>query len=233
MAQTPPRSFGILLFPGYALLDLCGPLEILNALSSLVPIEVALIALDSLDPVPSKVPTESIPEPDRSRIASQMPTLNQRICPTHTLDTAPELDVLMMPGGFGVPGAAANEKVLAFIRESKAKHIISICNGATILASTGLLDGKRATTNKWWYEDVIKVHPKVNWVHRARWVSDGRYWTSSGISAGMDLMAAFVTEIYGPKIGQLTTDILEYTPELNPENDPFVDTWKKYVTPGA
>lgn len=229
MVQTTTKSFGILLFPGFALLDVCGPLEILNALSSVVPIEVALIALDSLDPVSTTVPVDSIPEPARSSIGTRVPTLSQKMCPTHTLATAPDLDVLMMPGGFGVPAAAENKQVLDFIRDSGAKHVISICNGANILAMTGLLDGKRATTNKWWYKDIIQCRPEVNWVHKARWVHDDRYWTSSGISAGIDLTAAFVSEIYGPRIGQLVTDILEYSPEQNPDNDAFVETWKKYA----
>ncbi|KAI9288738.1 class I glutamine amidotransferase-like protein [Umbelopsis sp. AD052] len=190
---TPPQSFGVLLFPGFALLDACGPLELLNGLSSVVPITV------------------------------------QRLCPTHTLDDCPPLDVLIIPGGFGVPNASQDERVLKFIADSKAQTIITICNGAGILASTGLLDGKKATTNKWWFKEVTSARPEVNWVQKARWVHEGRFWTSSGISSGLDVVAAYIRETYGEKIGELIPDILEYTPELNPDNDPFVDTWKKHV----
>ncbi|CAO3657713.1 unnamed protein product [Umbelopsis ramanniana] len=226
---TPPQSFGVLLFPGFALLDACGPLEMLNGLSSVVPITLSLVALDSLNPVPTMVPADSLADEFKDRAEQQQPSTCQRLCPTHTLDTCPPLDVLLIPGGFGVPNAAQDERVLKFVTESKAQTIITICNGAGILASTGLLDGKRATTNKWWFKEVTNARPQVNWVQKARWVHEGRFWTSSGISSGLDVVAAYIREMYGEKIGELIPDILEYSPELNPDNDPFVDAWKKYV----
>ncbi|KAI8581004.1 hypothetical protein K450DRAFT_234160 [Umbelopsis ramanniana AG] len=218
----PPQSFGVLLFPGFALLDACGPLELLNGLSSVVPMTVSLIAVDSLEPVATMVPIETLSDDFRKRVESQQPLAVQRLCPTHTLETCPPLDVLLIPGGFGVPNAAKDERVLKFITESKAQTIITVCNGTGILAATGLLDGKK---------EVTSGRPQVNWVQKARWVHEGRYWTSSGISAGMDVVAAYIRETFGEQIGELVPDILEYTPELNPDNDPFVDAWKKYLPP--
>ncbi|KAH8552018.1 DJ-1/PfpI family protein [Umbelopsis sp. PMI_123] len=229
MSKSLPKSFGVLLFPGFALLDACGPMEMLNGLSSAVPLELSMIAVDSLEPVSTTVPIESIPEEMRASFENYIPSISQKIVPTHTLETCPPLDVLIIPGGFGVPGATADPRVRKFVAESKAQTIITICNGAAILAATGLLDGRKATTNKWWYKDVTSVRPQVHWVHKARWVHDERFWSSSGISAGLDVIAAFMRETYGPQIGQLVPDILEYTPELNSDNDPFVDTWKKYI----
>ncbi|KAI9286068.1 class I glutamine amidotransferase-like protein [Umbelopsis sp. AD052] len=226
---THPQSFGVLLFPGFALLDACGPLELLNGLSSVVPMTVSLIAVDSLEPVATMVPIETLSDEFRKRVETQQPLAVQRLCPTHTLDTCPPLDVLLIPGGFGVPNAASDERVLKFVTESKAQTIITVCNGTGILAATGLLDGKKATTNKWWFKEVTSGRPQVNWVQKARWVHEGRYWTSSGISAGMDVVAAYIRETFGEQIGELIPDILEYTPELNPDNDPFVDSWKKYL----
>jgi transcriptional regulator GlxA family with amidase domain len=226
---TPPQSFGVLLYPGFALLDACGPLELLNGLSSAVPITVSLIAVDSMEPVATMIPIEELSDEFRKRVEEQQPLAVQRLCPTHTLDTCPPLDVLLIPGGFGGPNAAKDERILKFITESKAQTIISICNGAEILAATGLLDGKKATTNKWWFKEVTSGRPQVNWVLKARWVHEGRYWTSSGISAGLDVVAAYIRETFGDQIGELIPDILEYTPELNPDNDLFVDAWKKYL----
>ncbi|CAM0137830.1 hypothetical protein VKS41_001044 [Umbelopsis sp. WA50703] len=233
MTQTAPKTFGYLLYPGFALLDVCGPLEIFTALSSVVPIEMFLIALDSLEPVSSRVSAESIPGFVGSPMEKviPMPTLEQRIVPTHTLDTVPDLDVLIIPGGFGGGAAAQNPKVLEFIKNTKARNIITVCNGAPILAATGLLDGHRATTNKWFYEYITQLRPQVNWVPKARWVHDGRYWTSSGVTAGMDVAAAYIREVFGEKVGELCTDIMEYSPELNSDNDPFCDIEKKYVPP--
>jgi transcriptional regulator GlxA family with amidase domain len=190
---------------------------------------ISLIALNSLEPVATMVPVESLSDEFKARVEQQNFRTFKRLCPTHTIDTCPPLDVLIIPGGFGVPNAAKDERVLKFIAESKTQTIIGICNGAGILASTALLDGKRATTNKWWFKDVTSVRRQVNWMHKARWMHQGRFWTSSGISSGMDLVAAYIREMYGEKIGALITDVLEYTPELNPDNDSLVDAWKKHV----
>lgn len=230
MTQGPPKTFGYLLYPGFALLDVCGPLEIFNALSAVVSIEMALIAVDSLEPVSTRVSIDSIPGFKGSSMEKSLPlsTLEQKISPTHTLDTVPELDVLVIPGGFGGLAASQNPKVLDFIKNTKARHIITVCNGSPVLAATGLLDGHKATTNKWLYEYLIETRPQVNWVAKARWVHDGRFWTSSGVSAGMDLASAYVREIYGEKVAELCTDMIEYTPELNPDNDPFCGVYKKY-----
>ncbi|KAJ2963659.1 hypothetical protein NQZ79_g1353 [Umbelopsis isabellina] len=230
MTQGTPKSFGYLLYPGFALLDVCGPLEIFNALSAIVSIEMSLIALDSMEPVSTLISAESIPGFKGSSMEKMLPmnTLEQKITPTHTLDTVPELDVLIIPGGFGGFAASQNPKVLNFIKNTKARHIMTVCNGSPVLAATGLLDGHKATTNKWLYEYLIESRPQVNWVAKARWVHDGRFWTSSGVSAGMDLASAYIREIYGEKAGELVTDMLEYTPELNPDNDPFCGVYKKY-----
>lgn len=63
--------------------------------------------------------------------------------------------------------------------------------------------------------------PKVNWVHRARWVSDGNVWTSSGISAGIDMTYGFVTEHYGEEIAAEIANRQEYLRNTDPNNDPF------------
>jgi transcriptional regulator GlxA family with amidase domain len=63
--------------------------------------------------------------------------------------------------------------------------------------------------------------PNVKWVSQARWVTDGNVWTSSGISAGMDMMYAFVSEIYGENIAQELADNSEYRRNTDPDDDPF------------
>ncbi len=72
-----------------------------------------------------------------------------------------------------------------------------MCNGAGLAARAGVLDGKRATTNKSVWARTIALGPKVKWVAEARWVTDGNVWTSSGVSAGIDVTIAFISAVYG------------------------------------
>jgi putative intracellular protease/amidase len=116
--------------------------------------------------------------------------------PTHTFKHPPkDLDVLIVPGGVGAyyePPAMLD--AIEFIRETypRLQYIISVCVGSTLLARAGILDGKRATTNKSVWSWAVSQGPKVDWVPVARWVTDGNIWTTSGVTAGMDGTLAFV-----------------------------------------
>jgi transcriptional regulator GlxA family with amidase domain len=77
------------------------------------------------------------------------------------------------------------------------RRLCSICTGAYLLASAGLLDGKRATTHWRHVESFARQHPRVLWDPNPIWVQDGRFYTSAGISAGMDLALALIEEDYG------------------------------------
>lgn len=113
----------------------------------------------------------------------QNSTFKFSINPTHTFDTAPSnIEVLLVPGGsalmFGNESASAE-----FVRKvyPNLKYLITTCTGAAIAAEAGVLDGKRATTNKAAWSVITPRTPKVNWVSPARWVVDGNIWTSSGV----------------------------------------------------
>ena len=73
----------------------------------------------------------------------------------------------------------------------------SVCTGAGLLARAGILDGRRATSNKRSLDWVISQGPKVEWVPQARWVEDGKFATSSGVSAGIDMALAIIASICG------------------------------------
>jgi transcriptional regulator GlxA family with amidase domain len=124
------------------------------------------------------------------------------------------------------------------------KWILTVCTGSEILARTGALDGKRATTNKRAFNQastsdqthmcaldsdvctkVKEKHLKVNWVAKGRWVVDGDIWTSSGISAGIDLTFAWISEVFGEETAQYVADRSEYERNTEPENDRFTERW--------
>lgn len=114
--------------------------------------------------------------------------LNPKIEATHTFETAPALDVLLVPGGFGnlLLDQANNTVIEDFIanRFEWLDYLLSVCTGALSLAKAGVLDGRRATTSKAAWSDPTRFGDGVNWVPNARWVEDGKIWSSSGVSAG-------------------------------------------------
>jgi putative intracellular protease/amidase len=164
MAADPlPSKVGIILFPGFQLLDYAGPLDALNILSNSHTITLSTLA-SSLDPVPTQNWVQD----------QQGSNCSQSIVPTHTFADAPtDLDVLLIPGGLGARGAGSDvrmEPVVNFLKSylgsvkddgsgftgagSKVKWVITVCTGSEILARTGILDGRRATTNKRAFNDV-------------------------------------------------------------------------------
>lgn len=149
---------------------------------------------------------------------------------THTFSDAPALDVIIVPGGMGNIAliAANNTEIEDFIadRFDKADHVLSVCTGAVTLARSGVLDGRKATTNKAAWSRVTKQGPNVTWVPSARWVVDdvapaGKVWSSSGVSSGMDMMYAFLLYIYGAENVDNMLNGLEYAPHTDPTWDPY------------
>lgn len=156
----------------------------------------------------------------------QSPEFGTTIIPTHTFSTAPALDVLLVPGGQGTRAQSpAISESIDFIRQRfpSLQYLITVCTGSGLAARSGVLDGRRATTNKLAWEATTALRPQVNWVHRARWVTDGNIWTSSGISAGIDVTFAWIAAVYGADVAKNVADRMEYTRVTDPDNDPFAD----------
>jgi putative intracellular protease/amidase len=153
--------------------------------------------------------------------------INPQIVATHTFEDAPHLDVIIVPGGAGYFALAADvnntvmEDFLAR-RSPETDYICSVCIGSVVLARAGLLEGRRATTNKgaWNWATAPEHGANITWVPSARWVQDGKIWTSSGVQAGMDMMWAFLAHIYGP-IANAVVNGDEYVPHTNADWDPF------------
>ena len=119
-----------------------------------------------------------------------------------TLQTAPALDTLIIPGGSGLRRPDANAKVSAWLRSraSQIRRIASVCTGIYGLAPTGLLDGRLVTTHWRFARDVAKRFPKLNVDPNALFLKDGPFYTSAGVTAGIDLSLALIEEDYGPEV---------------------------------
>jgi putative intracellular protease/amidase len=181
----PPKKIGVLLFPGFQLLDICGPLDVLNLLSRQTPLSLCIIAA-TLTPVTTNTPLSD----------SQGSDFAQAIVPTHTFATAPDdLEVMIVPGGFGARKEENVEEMVRFLGgyagvgkgegkwkdegKGELRWVLTVCTGSAILAKSGVLDGRRATSNK-------KAFAWVSWrffglLFRIELRSSDATWRSSSL----------------------------------------------------
>lgn len=120
--------------------------------------------------------------------------------------------ILVVPGGRGTRRLAVFPPFLHFLRgmADDAEYCLSVCTGSALLAGCGALDGRRATSNKKSFAWVKSVRGAVGWEERARWVADGKFYTSSGVSAGMDMALGFVSDRFGRSQAEGIAEQLEY-----------------------
>jgi transcriptional regulator GlxA family with amidase domain len=138
--------------------------------------------------------------------------------------SAPKLELILLPGGFGTIPQLENPAMLDFLRRraATAEVTMSVCSGSAILAKAGLLDGRRATSNKQFFDLARAQGAPVKWVEQARWVEDGPFATSSGVSAGTDMALAVIAKFYGKEVAQEIADSTEYEWQQDSTRDPFV-----------
>ena len=232
---TQPVHYGVILFPGFQALDVFGPLDVFNSLSMLYnfPIKLTTVSrtIDAVETSHQRAGKQmfSHPETDCSQslhidrtFADQ---LQKQDSGERGEDRREMIDVLIVPGGVGTRNDMTEE--IDFIKKMypNVKAVLSVCTGATLLARAGVLDGRRATTNKRAWEWATGCGPNVDWIGEARWVVDGHITTSSGISAGIDATYAFVADNYGEDIAQELADSAEYVRWTDANHDPFAKRW--------
>lgn len=218
-----PKKIGVLIFPAFEPLDVMGPIEALQTLSWTNELELSVIA-PTLDPVSTALPATG---PSKSG-----PAFGVSIVPTHTFATVPkDLDVLIVPGGYGATLPATVALAAEFVKNTypRLQYLITVCNGATIAAAAGILDGKTATTDNVLWNAITSAAPKVKWVKHARYVVDGNIWTSSGVSAGIDATLAWIKEVFGAERARKTANIMEYEWKDDKSWDPFAYVWAEDI----
>ena len=181
-------TVGLLLFPNMTELDLTGPLQVFCALPGAV---VHLVA-KTLDPVPTDT----------------VLTLN----PTITMADCPQVDVICVPGGYGVDDLLDDDEVLEFLRAqgAGARYITSVCTGALALGAAGLLRGYRATTH-WTAMDCLEPFGAIPTA--ARVCVDRNRVTGGGVTAGIDFALALVAEMVDRAAAEAIQLRLEYAPQ--------------------
>lgn len=194
------RTLGALVFPGFETLDYFGPMEMLAGYGEQT--EIISVA-KGRDSVPS--------------------VHGQRIVIDKTISEKNDYDLLFIPGGDSALDEAKDEELLQWIREASAnaERVMAVCTGSVLLGMTGVLDGRRATTNKMDFTKTVPLAPNVEWVKEARWVEDGKFFTSSGVSAGMDMALAVMADLFGMEMADGIANGCEYEWHKDASRDPF------------
>lgn len=138
-------------------------------------------------------------------------------------DIADGVDIFLIPGGFGTRKAVNNKNLIERIRKiaDASTYVLTVCTGSALLAKTGLLDHRVATSNKRAFDWVITNGEKVQWIKKARWTIDGKFYTSAGVSAGMDMTLGFLADIHGLEFARKVAFQIEYHWHEDKTEDPF------------
>jgi transcriptional regulator GlxA family with amidase domain len=195
------RTVGILLFDEVEVLDFAGPFEVFSR-TRLVPGTASRRINDS---APFYVFT----------VAETRATVNctggLQVTPTHDFATAPHIDILVVPGGFGTRPLLAHAPTLEWIRQraDAAATVTSVCTGALLLAKLGLLRDRRATTHWGALDTLAELDPTITVDRDARVVHD-LIFTSAGISAGIDMSLSVVEQLHGREVADETAHYMEF-----------------------
>lgn len=182
-ANAAPRPLGLLIFDGFQLLDAAGPITVFE------------MPARSLSPAPYALTVYSLTGgPVRASSGVQMHS--------EKLPAGLTLDTLIVSGGEGTRAAMADAQMLAAIRDlsDRTRRTCSVCSGSFLLAAAGLLEGRRATTHWRRSEGFQRLFPSIKLDADRIYVRDGKFWTSAGITAGIDLSLALVADDLGDDI---------------------------------
>ena len=188
------KTVGIVVFPDSEELDWAGPFEVFG-MAAAVGADLKVVTLaETLEPV---------------RCAKGL-----RIAPDHTLGDAPNLDVVLLPGGVGTRAQIENRVLLDWLRgvAPECEWVTSVCTGAAILAVAGLVEQKRVTTHWTYIEGLRELAPKCEVVDDMRYVRDGKVVTAAGVSAGIDMSLWLVGQMFSPELARSTQKMMEYDP---------------------
>lgn len=188
--KVPIKKIGILLYDGYNTLDAMGPY---HTLAEIMGAKTYFIA-------------------KKRGVVKNQRGLEVRV--DSSFDDVSSLDILVIPGGAGETFMQTQDTTtLNWIRkiDKTTKYTASVCTGSWILGATGLLKGKNASSNWYRAEEVMKMYG-ANY-KEGRWVQDGKYWTSAGVSAGIDMSLAIIDDLLGRKYTEAVMLDLEYDPK--------------------
>ena len=187
-------NFGVLIFPGAEELDFIGPWEMLTMWRQVAdgPGHCVIVAQEKAPVVCAK---------------------GLSVNPHESFAACPELNYLLVPGGQGTRAEVSNLALLEFVagQAASCEAVLSVCTGSFILHAAGLLRARQATTH-WGSLDRLRELADVEVVER-RFVRDGKFWSAAGVSAGIDMILAFIADTAGADVAGKVQFAAEYYPD--------------------
>jgi len=197
--QQRPRNVAILIFDGVIIIDYTGPYETFGHVYAYN------------QPNPFNIYTVG------EKQTTITTAFGMSVNPTYSTDTAPKADTLVVPGGV-VRSVTGNAKVMQWLKDQsqQAEIVMSVCNGAFILAQAGLLDNLGATTTAGLIEQLRLVAPKATVVADKRFVDNGKIITTAGLTSGIDGTLHVIERLYGRGTAEAAALAMEYN--WNPDS---------------
>ena len=194
-------NVGILIFNDVEVLDFTGPYEVFSRVRTIK----GAASRRSIDSAPFNPFTISI---DNGSIQA---TGGLKILPDFNFDNSPHIDILVIPGGYGTRPLLNNEDLLIWIKQisESAKITSSVCTGALLLAKSGLLEGKRATTHWGAIKALKSISKNINVIPDRR-IIDDEVITSAGVSSGIDMAFMIVEKLFGEEVASDTAKYIEF-----------------------
>lgn len=194
------KNVGILIFDNVEVLDFSGPYEVFSS------VRLNQKSRADIYNIPAPLHTFTVSEKKNEIVAAG----GLKISSNYNFESCPELDILIIPGGIGTRKLLNNKTVLNWLLYNKNVSIVaSVCTGVLLLAKNGMLKKKKATTHWGAYDLLHKIDPTITILKNKRYVFD-KYYSSSGVSAGIDMSLYIVEKIYGKNIAKNTAKYMEY-----------------------
>ncbi len=183
---------GMLIFDDAEELDFVGPWEVFTMARHVVPDDRVITIAPTREPI---------------RAAKGM-----RIIPDHSFADAPDLDVLLVPGGIGTRREVNNPVLIDWLRKAGARctWVTSVCTGSLLLHEAGFAKDRRVTTH-WGFVSALRERG-AEVLERVRYVRDGNLVTAAGVSAGIDMALWLVGQIHGVPVARQVQRAMEYDP---------------------
>ncbi len=194
------QTITALVFDDFETLDLFGSIEMFGSLPEHYHIQFASINGGTIQ--------------NQHNVSLQTIAVNALNCRT---------DILLLVGGQGTRQLVNDAQFLETLTglADHADWVLSVCTGSALLAKAGILNGKRATSNKCAWQWVTSQSNQVDWVEQARWVVDGKFYTSSGVSAGMDMALDFIADRQDRNTALQVANHVEYRWQEDSQLDEF------------
>ncbi len=192
-------AFSVLLFPGFETLDAVGPVDIIGHLPQFYEIHFYS------------------PGGGLVKSAHGVEVL------TESLATYQPGGVLLVPGGLATRQLVVDPLFLQQLKKTgqKSMYLLGVCTGSVLLAAAGFLNNKKATSNKNAFAWAQQIAPQVKWQKKARWVKEKQIYTSSGVTAGMDMTLGFLADLHGMAQAEAIARAIEYIWHADKDDDPF------------